>query len=445
MSRRVPAAAEGSAALKAADFAAAMAPLGPWEPHPAVAVAVSGGSDSMALALLADGWVRALTGRLLAFIVDHGLRPDSAAEADRVRGWLEARGIAAAVLRGEASRRGSLQERARRLRHRLLSEACFSHDISHLLLAHHREDQAETVLMRMVRGSGLRGLAGIAPAALAPGSTGRVRLLRPLLSVPKARLRATLQAAGQEWVEDPSNADLRHERVRWRALMPVLAAGGVEPDRLAAGAARLAEARAAIDRAAASWLAEAASPSPYGHVRIRMEGFARLAPAVAKAALERLLGAVGGQPYPPRGERLAHLMDALAGGPSFARTLAGCTLRLQSGMLLVLREEAAVVESCSARPGRLLWDGRFELRLEGPPGRLEGITISCLGHAGLAEVRRRLAAAGAPLPRVPARQLATIPALWRGLLLLEAPHLTPAAPGPRHATVAWAPRQPLTG
>jgi tRNA(Ile)-lysidine synthase len=258
------------------------------------------------------------------------------------------------------------------------------------------------------------------------------------LDFPKARLRAALRSAGQDWVEDPSNADPKHERVRWRALMPVLAAGGVDAPRLGAGAARIAEARASIDRAAASWLAEAAAPSRYGHVRVR------LSPVVAKAALERLLGAVGGRPYPPRGERLSPLIDALCGGGRVARTLAGCALRLENGVLLVLRE-AASLETCQARPGRLLWDGRFELRLKGPPEPLEGITISCLGAGGLAELRRRLAAAGAPGPSAPARQLATIPALWRGMLLLEVPHFPDASPGPRLAAVAWTPRQPLTG
>jgi tRNA(Ile)-lysidine synthase len=443
VSRRVHG-AEPPADVEFSEFSSAMERVGPWEPHPTIAVAVSGGSDSMALALLAGDWTRRRSGRLLALIVDHGLRAGSAAEAERVRGWLEARAIAAEVLSGREPPRGSLQERARRLRHRLLVETCIDRGIRHLLFAHHLEDQAETVLMRMSRGSGLRGLAGIAPAALAPGSGGRVRLLRPLLRFPKARLRAALRSAGQDWVEDPSNADPKHERVRWRALMSLLAAGGVDAPRLGAGAMRIAEARASIDRAAASWLAEAAAPSRYGHVRVRMERFDRLSPVVARAALERLLGAVGGQPYPPRGERLSPLIDALCGGGRVARTLAGCALRLENGVLLVLRE-AASLETCPARPGRLLWDGRFELRLEGPPEPLEGITISCLGPGGLAELRRRLAAAGAPGPRAPARQLATIPALWRGMLLLETPHFPDASPGPRLAAVAWTPRQPLAG
>lgn len=451
MSTKLPAAsAAPAAALNAVEFAEAMAGLGPWEARARLAVAVSGGSDSLALALLADGWARARGAGLLLLIVDHGLRAESKAEAEQVRVWLDARGLAVAVLRaGEEARTeqaGSLQERARRLRYRLLLEECILRRIPHLLLAHHRDDQVETVLMRLVRGSGLRGLAAMAPAALAPGSAGRVRLLRPLLAVPKARLRAVLEAAGQVWVEDPSNADPRHERVRWRRLMPVLEAGGVDPGRLAAGAARLAQARAAQDRAVASWLAGAASPSGYGHVAVRMEGFPDLPPAVAEAALARLLGAVGGGPYAPRRERLMRAVEALRSCPGrLARTLAGCMLSLDHHRLLVTREPAATVGTCPARPGFLLWDGRFELTLVGPTERLVGFTISCLGADGLAEARRRLRRAGATMPQAPASQLQTVPALWQDGGLVEAPHLPAVAAGPAMAAVAWAPRAPLTG
>jgi tRNA(Ile)-lysidine synthase len=439
--------AEPAAAIGAAEFAAAIAALGPWEPCPQVAAAVSGGPDSLCLALLAGEWTRALGGTLLCLIVDHGLRPESADEAERVQGWLTLRGLDAAILRGGPEGPGSVQERARRLRYRLLMEHCIRARIPHLLLAHHRNDQAETVLMRIAHGSGLRGLAGMASASLAPGSAGRVRLLRPLLQVPKARLASTLRALAQDWVEDPSNRDLRHERVRWRALMPVLAAGGVDPARLAAAAERLAYERAALDRTVASWLARASALSPYGHASVRMEEFGRLPPAIAEAALARLLGAVGGSAYPPRRESLADLAVALRRAPSrLSRTLAGCGIRLEHGRMQVTREPAAVLETVPGRPGLLLWDGRFELRLGGPSDRLGETAISCLNAQGWAEVREIMRRSGARLPTAPARQLWTLPALRVGGRLVEVPHLPGLFPGAGvGASVSWAPRQPLTG
>ncbi|HEX6102108.1 MAG TPA: tRNA lysidine(34) synthetase TilS [Alphaproteobacteria bacterium] len=437
-----------AAALGAAEFAAAMAALGPWEPAPRLAAAVSGGADSLALAFLADAWTRDRGGSLLCLIVDHGLRAESGAEAEQVRGALVARGLEARILRSPAASgaRGSIQERARRLRYTLLIEHCREARIAHLLLAHHRDDQAETVLMRLVRGSGLRGLAGMAPASLAPASGGHVRLLRPLLASPKARLRATLEALRQAWVEDPSNRDARHERVRWRALMPLLASGGADPGRLAAAAGRLADDRLALDRAAATWLTEAASPSRYGHVILRMEGFGGIAPSVAEAALARVLGAVGGGAYPPPRDSVTRLGAALRRAPDrMARTLAGCVLTFERGRLLVTREDRAVVETCPARPGLLLWDGRFELRLDGSAERLGGITIARLGREGLAEARLLLRGTGGRLPQAPARQLWSLPALWQGRRLVEVPHLPGLSGEKMLASVAWAPRQPLTG
>ncbi|MCI0431832.1 MAG: tRNA lysidine(34) synthetase TilS [Rhodospirillales bacterium] len=436
-------------ALGAAEFAAAMAALGPWEARPRLAVAVSGGSDSLALAMLVDAWARARGAALLALVVDHGLRPESAIEAEQVRRRLDARGIVATILHGAPDERegGSLQERARRLRYGLLLEACIDRGIPHILLGHHRDDQAETVLMRLVRGSGLRGLAAMAPATLAPGTGGRVRLLRPLLGCPKARLRAVLETAGQAWVEDPSNADPRHERVCWRGLMPVLEAGGVDAGRLTAAAARLGQERAVLDRAVACWLAATASPSRYGHISVGMEGFSELPSAVAEAAFARLLSAVGGGSYPPRRERLARALDALRGSQArLARTLAGCVLTLDHNRLLVTREPGATVDRRRARPGVIIWDGRFELELKGPAERLQGLTISCLGPEGLAEARRRLRRAGASMPKAPARQLLTLPALWQDGRLVEVPHFPAVAEGSALvAGVAWAPRLPLTG
>jgi tRNA(Ile)-lysidine synthase len=437
-------------ALSPAEFAEAMAALGPWEQQPSLAVAVSGGSDSTALALLAANWARASNATLVCFIVDHGLRAESAIEAQQVRRWLESRGLSAEILSAggavAVADRGSVQEWARQARYRLLIDACIAHRIPHLLLAHHRGDQVETVLMRMVRGSGLRGMAAMVPSALAPGSGGRVRLLRPLLNLPKPRLQAYLQAAKQTWVEDPSNADLRHERVRWRRLMPVLEAAGVDPARLAEGAARFAEERSALDRTVAAWLAEAASPSWLGYVVLQMERFPELDPAIAEAVLVRVLGAVGGNPYPPRRKRLSRLLAARRRNPArLTCTLAGCVLRLQHGRLVVTREPAAAKEMCPARAGSLLWDGRFELILSGPPESLEKLRISALGASGLSEARQRLQAAGLPPLRAPAGHLRALPALWRGEELIEIPHIPAVARGPAMAAVAWAPRQPLTG
>jgi tRNA(Ile)-lysidine synthase len=437
-----------SSPVEAGEFAALMAPLGPWEVSPRLAVGVSGGADSMALALLAAAWARARGGSLDALVVDHGLRPHSAEEAAETGRRLLGRGIAARVLREQEAApapQSRLQEWARGLRYRLLTAACVDLCIPHLLIGHHRDDQAETLLLRLSSGSGVRGLAGMACTSLAPDGRGRVRLLRPLLALPKSRLRATLTAAGQEWIEDPSNLDPRFGRVRLRRALPLLAAAGLTAEMLAAGAAEAAEARAVLDRAALDWLAAAATPSPLGHVAVRMAGFAGLAPAVRHEAIRRLIAAVGGGAYPPRGERLRRLAQELTTGAApLGRCLGGCVLRLEQGTLVVTREPAAVAGPVPAAPGLIRWDGRFEMVLADAPGRLRRLTVAGLGSAGLAEIRRRR---GREVPSAPTRQLATLPALWQGRRLIEAPFPGFSVPRGRGLVriVAWAPRQPLSG
>jgi tRNA(Ile)-lysidine synthase len=233
------------------DFAALMAPFAPFEPRPLLAVAVSGGGDSMALALLADAWARARGGAVTALTVDHGLRPEAAAEAAQVAAWCAARGIAHVILThtGPVPRSG-VQAAARAARYRLLEAWCRAHRVLHLLLAHQRDDQAETVAIREAAGSGLDGLAGMA----AISERDAVRLLRPLLEVPRARLRDVLIGRDQEWIEDPSNRNPAFTRVRVRGDLG-RAAPGSSAAHLAATAARLGRARAAREAEDAAALA----------------------------------------------------------------------------------------------------------------------------------------------------------------------------------------------
>jgi tRNA(Ile)-lysidine synthase len=193
----------------ATTFAAAIDRLGPFEPRPALAIAVSGGADSMALAILATDWARMRGGSTVALVVDHGLRAASASEAGDTIGRLARLKIPARLLRLSHLLHGSaLAERARIRRYEVLTEACRDAGIVHLLLGHHAADQAETVVMRVLRGSQTHGLAGM-PALR---ETTGLRLLRPLLEIEPAVLRGLLTEIGIDWVEDPSNRDMRAMR-----------------------------------------------------------------------------------------------------------------------------------------------------------------------------------------------------------------------------------------
>jgi len=425
-------------AISDQDFAALMLPLGPFEPRPHLAVAVSGGPDSLALTLLAAAWAAARGGHVVGLTVDHRLRPDSAAEAAQVGQWLAAHGIDHRILVREGGRPSAdIQAAARAARHDLLGRACAEAGILHLLLAHHREDQAETLLLRLGRGSGLDGLAAMAPQR--PTRWGQ--LLRPLLDVPRARLRATLIERGQSWVEDPSNADPAYARVRVRQLSPILAAEGLSPARLAATAARLGRARASLEREVARAAARLVDLHPAGFAWLAADGFAALSEEVALRLLARLLAVVGGEPLPPRLERLERLAAALVANAVTGVTLAGCRIVAEeNGGWVFCREPARVAAPVALSPGaEAVWDRRFVVRLA--PSAPSGLRLGALGASpgrDLAERARRLA--------IPPCARATIPALRDHQGVFAVPHLVYNRTGARYGECGLepAPAQSLT-
>jgi tRNA(Ile)-lysidine synthase len=217
-----------------------------WQAAPALVLAVSGGPDSVALMWLAARWRRQHKHgpRLIAVTVDHGLRPEAAREARKVKQLARSLDLPHRTLRWTGPKpTAGLPAAGRAARYRLLAKAARAHGATHILTAHTQDDQAETVLMRMSRGSGLAGLAAMARVSERDG----VWLVRPLLHIAKARLVATLARAGLDFAVDPTNHDPRFTRPRFRALMPALAAEGCDARNLARLAARLARANAALE------------------------------------------------------------------------------------------------------------------------------------------------------------------------------------------------------
>lgn len=427
-----PGSHEGGAAepLGAREFAALVARLGPFERSPTIAVAVSGGADSMALCLLAAGWARRRRGRAVALTVDHGLRSGSAGEARQVGAWLGARGIEHHILRwrGEKPAHG-VQAAARAARYRLLAAWCRRRRVLHLFLAHHLEDQAETLIGRLGRGSGVDGLAAMAPLSESHG----LRLVRPLLDVSRVHLGATLERRRQPWIEDPANRDPVHLRVRIRRALEVLEPQGLSPQRLAATARRLGRARAALETDATALLAAAATLHPAGFCLLEPEPLAAAPAEVGLRALARVLMCVGGAVYPPRLEGLERLFDALTtalttAGSGVARTLAGCRIVSAGPRLLICREAAAAREIVAPSSGQeRLWDRRFAVRVAPAAAAERRLRVRRLGRAGWAEVvRRRGDLRRSPIPGV-ARP--SLPSLWDVDGVVSVPHLLFIRPG----------------
>ena len=414
--------AGGRGKLTDAEFAAAMARLGPFEPNPFVAVAVSGGADSLALTVLTQAWARDQGGRAIGLVVDHGLRPESTDEARETARRLAERGLAVRILPLTGLERGpGLAERARASRYAALIAACENEGALHLLIGHHAADQAETVAHRALRGSSSAGLAGMAALV----ELASVRLLRPLLCVSPCRLRATLREIGLAWVEDPSNRDPLALRSRLRAGLL---------RHLEAGAAIAAIADAAVIAGHARAETEARVADTLGrHVTLRPEGFAVLpAGRLPAAAMAALVQAISGAPYPPAPDAVAEL--AAAPGPA---TLAGVRLlpagRLGPGLMMV-REIAAMAPPVPAAPGAV-WDGRFRV------GR--GAALPPETTLGALDADAALLRGWSRLPSVVLR---TLPALRAREMLVAVPHLLyPDAATCARARLSFAPPRPAAG
>jgi tRNA(Ile)-lysidine synthase len=426
-------------AVDGAEFARLMARSGPFERRPLLAVAVSGGADSMALALLAGEWARARKGRAVALTVDHGLRPEARAEARTVGRWMKARGIAhrAIAWRGPKPKTG-IQAAARAARYRLLAEWCRGEGALHLLLGHTRDDQAETVLLRLAAGSGPHGLAAMSPVQ----ELASVRLLRPLLEVPRKRLRAALRARGQEWIEDPSNRDERFARIRVRRLLAATPDGDGHAAAIARAAGELGRFRASRERAIAETLARAVEIFPAGYARLDAAVLAKAAPEIGWRALAALLATVGGLDYPPRSDAVRGLHAALsAGRPARGCTLAGCRLIPDGNTWLVVRETRGV-ETLHAGAGKKRvagWDGRFDLTLSSGTG----VEIAGLGESGWAEIVGREPALRATA--IPYAARLGLPALRGRRHVLDVPALGYRQGRSRKnaSIAAFRPRRPL--
>lgn len=309
--------ADATAEALFADFMAGTAPG-----LSSLAVAVSGGADSMALLLLAKDWAGPHNIPITALTVDHGLRAEAAVEARQVADWCEALAIPHETLRwAPAAISSAIQEQAREARYALMDGWCTQHNVPALLTAHHRDDQAETLFFRLARGSGLDGLACIQPKTWLDGGT---LLLRPLLELPKSALIAVLHAANQPWVEDPSNQHMGYTRNRIRAALA--ATGKAEELSRRAGAviASLTRFRCGLDAMFQQHWWDCVQQTPAGSL-LDQEKFKLLQPDMALRILAQLARTVGGQPHRPRTHKLERFYtELMEGGPDLRRTFGGC-------------------------------------------------------------------------------------------------------------------------
>lgn len=394
-----------AAAADDAVLARGRAALDRLAPGRDIALAVSGGADSLALLLVAEAWAQQTGGRLHVLSVDHGFRPEAAGEAAAVADLARARGHGAAVLRPTRPlpRRG-LEAAARAERYALLTAWCRQHRIAALATGHSRDDQAETLLLRLQRGSGIDGLAAMAPETARDG----IRLLRPLLDLGRAELAALVHRAGLRPVDDPMNHEPRFARVAVRRAIAEL---GLDAEGLAATAGRLGRDRDAIAAVVERIARRAFDLSPWGVARIDTTGLADEPAALVERAVGRLVRAVGGHHHPPRRDRLDRLTALLMAAPAAGfpgATLGGCRFLPGGAVVTALREARDLGPDLALGPGASgIWDRRFRATAGD-----RAVTIAPLGDRK-----------PAGLPQCPAVERRILPAVFADGDLIAVPAL----------------------
>jgi tRNA(Ile)-lysidine synthase len=381
--------------------------LGPDFP-PVLGLAVSGGADSMAMLALAHGWARPMGVRLRVATVDHGLRDGSADEAARVAAECAALGHPHDTLNWTWDGQGNLQDAARRARLALIGRWA---EGAPVLFAHTRDDLAETLLMRLRRGSGVDGLAAMAERQRVGQGAAAFWQLRPLLGERRADLRHYADTLHLPYVDDPSNDDPRFERARTRAAIAAL---DLDVEGLARTAERLSRARVAlearVDAVAGRIAVEGrALGHPTGIAEIDRDGLAAVERETQLRLLARAVAWVTGDGYRPRAATLEDALDrALGGGGT---TLQGAQILVGRERLLVLREPAAVGGPVPLRPGAI-WDMRW--RIDGPASA--GHEVRALGEAGWRQIGEK------PPGTPPFAAALSLPAVFDGERLVAALH-----------------------
>ncbi|MFT3730141.1 MAG: tRNA lysidine(34) synthetase TilS [Hyphomicrobium sp.] len=397
-----------------------------------VVLAVSGGPDSLALMVLAAEW-RARSPNSKPFLsvatVDHGLRPGSGDEADAVGAEARRRGLSHVTLIWDGPKPASgLPMAAREARYRLLEDhACAAGaDRIAIVTAHHRDDQAETFAMRLARGAGIDGLAGMqAERPLRDGSP--VMLVRPFLAFPKSRLVATLHARGIRYAEDPTNSDHRYERPRVRSLLAALDAAGLTPEAIAVSARRLNNAREALAYAEKQFVATL--DLSFGNevfARFDRQAFEAGPAFLRQKTIARLIDRYGGASPPPQLAEAEDLVARMQRDGGTTATLGGTMISCGPRFVRVWREVGRLdhAEHVLASGETKIWDHRFALRFSADEREADGgarVTVKPLGEKGYGAISSWLQ----PGRRPPTRAAFALPSFWSGDLLLAAPSLAP--------------------
>lgn len=331
-----------------------------------IAVAVSGGIDSIVLLHLITNWAKRIQHPLpIALTVDHGLRPESQQEADFVVNYAKKLGLESFILNWEKQEvKGNIQLRAREARYKLLTEWCKNNNIKHLCVAHHRDDQAETFLLRLERGSGIDGLSSMHYKSFLNG----ICILRPLLNFSRSNIEKYANFHQLKWVEDRSNKDIKYRRTLYRNLLKASDNQEILSERICLTALHMQRTAKALTHYTRLAFNDCTDVHDLGYIEIKLNEFYQLPEEIALRILLYSIMAVGSKHYKPRYNSLVFIFNKiLQKDCDINHTLSGCKIKKYGESILIIRESSKIKEVSVNLPTSepIQWDNRFECTIFG--------------------------------------------------------------------------------
>lgn len=344
-------------------FSKIMDKLGPYENKPHLAIAVSGGSDSMCLAILAKEWANSKGGKVSALIVDHGLRKSSKKECAKTKKELENRKIITRCFKWKLSKipKNAVQEKAREFRYNIFEEWCFKKKIKNLLVAHHFEDQKETFIMRLNNNSDIYGLACMPKVLLKK----EIRILRPMLDFNKKEIIKYLKQNKISWIEDKTNSSSIYYRNRVRKVLPKLQEKGLTDKKLKKILKRAQLERKIIESNANKWLVKNVEVKDLGYVSINFSNLKLLSKDNFVFIFSKIINIVSGSFHITKSKYLNNLYNKINSKENNKHTnIGGCHILFEKNKLYVSREilKRNREQKINFKFNKIIWDNRFEIK-----------------------------------------------------------------------------------
>ena len=347
-----------------------------------IGLAVSGGGDSLALLYLSADWAIKNGRRVKSATVDHGLRSESQSECAYVKELSGELLIEHTTLNWLENPSGNMQKSARDARHRLLTQWATENNLSVVLLGHTLEDNAETIMIRLIRGSGIDGLTGISKSI----KINNLAIFRPLLEISRENLRNYLTFKNVTWIDEPSNLDERFQRVKIRKLFPQLLDLGLTPSKLVGIAQHMARAKEAINSEVLGFARNSVKQKAWGDLEIDQEAFMELSAEYQFRLLSAALRWISGNVYRPRLRSLKMLLNSLIEPEKFSGfSLMGCIIKCRRGTIVLTREFSALPKQQTIQKTEFIWDKKWNVKVD--PCTVSLLMIGPLGQNGLAQIK----------------------------------------------------------